>query len=45
MVGFGITGAVAVYGVFQLAKYHPQSASDAPVAERLTDVAGESGLD
>ncbi|ANF30743.1 multidrug DMT transporter permease [Leifsonia xyli] len=45
MVGFAITGAVAILGVFQLAKYHPQSASDAPVADRIADVAGESRLD
>ncbi|MDR6970496.1 multidrug DMT transporter permease [Leifsonia shinshuensis] len=45
MVGFALTGAVAVLGVFRLAKYHPQSASDAPVADRITDVASQSGLD
>ncbi|MFP3465296.1 multidrug DMT transporter permease [Leifsonia sp. SIMBA_070] len=45
MVGFAVTGAVAVLGVLQLAKYHPQSASDAPVADRITDAAGQSGLD
>ena len=33
MVGFALTGAVAVFGVFQLAKYHPQSSTDAPVAD------------
>ena len=45
MVGFALTGAVAVFGVFQLAKYHPQSASDAPVADRIADVARETRLD
>jgi hypothetical protein len=45
MVGFAITGAVAIFGVFQLAKHHPQTASDAPVADRITDVAEESSLD
>ncbi|MBW8870863.1 MAG: multidrug DMT transporter permease [Leifsonia sp.] len=45
MVGFALTGAVAVFGVFRLSKYHPQSASDAPVADRITDVARESRLD
>lgn len=45
MVGFALTGAVAVFGVFRLAKYHPQSASDAPVADRITDVARETRLD
>ena len=45
MVGFALTGAVAMFGVFQLAKYHPQSSTDAPVADRIADVAGESRLD
>ncbi|MFF9562535.1 multidrug DMT transporter permease [Leifsonia sp. NPDC014704] len=45
MVGFALTGAVAILGVFQLAKYHPQSASDAPVADRIADAAEESRLD
>ena len=39
MVGFGLTGAVAIVGVFRLAKYHPQTGEDAPVAERLADAA------
>jgi len=45
MLGFALTGAVAIYGVFQLAKHHPQTAADAPVADRIADVAGESSLD
>jgi len=45
MVGFALTGAVAILGVFQLAKHHPQSHTDAPVAERLADSVRESGLD
>jgi hypothetical protein len=45
MVGFAVTGAVAVFGVLRLAKYHPQSASEAPLAERVTGSAGESRLD
>ncbi|WP_089911046.1 multidrug DMT transporter permease [Leifsonia sp. 21MFCrub1.1] len=45
MVGFALTGAVAILGVFQLAKYHPQSATDAPVADRIADVAEQSRLD
>ncbi|WP_285116803.1 multidrug DMT transporter permease [Leifsonia sp. fls2-241-R2A-40a] len=45
MVGFAVTGAVAVFGVFRLAKYHPQSASDAPVADRIADATAESRLD
>jgi hypothetical protein len=45
LLGFALTGLVAILGVFQLAKYHPQTASDAPVADRITDVVRESGLD
>ena len=45
MVGFAVTGAVAIYGVFQLAKHHPQAETAAPVAEVLSDVAKDSGLD
>jgi hypothetical protein len=45
MLGFAITGAVAIFGVFQLAKHHPQTAADAPVAGRIADVAEESSLD
>jgi hypothetical protein len=45
MVGFAVTGAVAIYGVFQLAKHHPQAASGTPVADVLSDVTQESGLD
>jgi len=45
MVGFALTGAVAILGVFQLAKYHPQSASDAPVADRIADAAEQTRLD
>lgn len=45
MLGFALTGAVAIFGVFQLGKYHPQSTTDAPVADRIADVAGESSLD
>ncbi len=39
MVGFALTGAVAIVGVFRLAKYHPQTGEDAPVAERIADAA------
>jgi hypothetical protein len=45
MLGFAVTGAVAIYGVFQLAKHHPQSNLDAPLTERLADPVRESGLD
>jgi hypothetical protein len=45
MVGFGITGAVAIYGVFQLAKHHPQTNGEAPLTEKLADSVSESGLD
>lgn len=45
MVGFAITGAVAIYGVFQLAKHHPQSNVEAPIADRVSDSVHESGLD
>ena len=45
MLGFAVTGAVAIYGVFQLAKHHPQSANGTPVAEVLSDVTKDSGLD
>ncbi|QNE34274.1 DMT family transporter [Leifsonia shinshuensis] len=45
MVGFAITGAVAIYGVFQLAKHHPQTNGEAPLTDRLADPVRESGLD
>lgn len=45
MVGFAVTGAVAMYGVFQLAKYHPQSDSETPAAARPAEASPESGLD
>nr|WP_217498676.1 DMT family transporter [Leifsonia sp. C5G2] len=45
MLGFAATGAVAIFGVFQLAKHHPQTSADAPVAERIAGVAKESSLD
>lgn len=45
MVGFAATGAVAIFGVFQLSKHHPQTSADAPVADRITGVAKESSLD
>lgn len=45
MLGFAITGAVAIYGVFQLAKHHPQTNGEAPLTARLPDSVRESGLD
>jgi hypothetical protein len=45
MVGFALTGAVAVLGVFQLSKHHPQSAAVPPVAKRVSDAAADGGLD
>ncbi|MFK3670642.1 DMT family transporter [Leifsonia aquatica] len=45
MVGFALTGAVAMYGVFQLAKYHPQASSETPPAARVAESSTESGLD
>ena len=45
MAGFAITGAVAILGVFQLAKHHPQSHVDSPLTEQLADSVRESGLD
>ncbi|MEY9953625.1 DMT family transporter [Leifsonia sp. EB34] len=45
MLGFAITGAVAIYGVFQLAKHHPQTNGEAPLTARLSDSVRESGLD
>ncbi|MFF2051788.1 DMT family transporter [Leifsonia sp. NPDC058194] len=45
MVGFALTGAVAMYGVFQLAKYHPQSGAETPLAARVAETSTESGLD
>ncbi|GAB3577892.1 hypothetical protein GCM10027406_13180 [Leifsonia lichenia] len=45
MVGFVLSGAVAIYGVFQLAKHHPQAASAAPVAAAVADKTTDSGLD
>lgn len=45
MLGFALTGAVAMYGVFQLAKYHPQSSSETPLAARVAETSPDSGLD
>ncbi|CAM5306335.1 hypothetical protein GCM10023068_24910 [Leifsonia shinshuensis] len=45
MLGFAITGAVAIYGVFQLAKHHPQSNAEAPLTDKLAGSVRESGLD
>lgn len=45
MAGFAITGAVAILGVFQLAKHHPQSQVESPLTEQLADSVPESGLD
>ncbi len=45
MLGFVLTGAVAIYGVFQLAKHHPQAAPDAALSGSVTDASAESGLD
>lgn len=45
LLGFAITGAVAIYGVFQLARHHPQSNVEVPLTEQLADSARETGLD
>ncbi|GAA1444091.1 DMT family transporter [Leifsonia poae] len=49
MIGFVLTGAVAIYGVFMLARHHPQSLEPglegAPVAATLSDRTPDSGLD
>ncbi len=45
MVGFALTGAVAMYGVFQLAKYHPQAGAETPAPARVAETSPESGLD
>lgn len=49
MVGYVLTGAVAVYGVFQLARFHPQNADPAaiaaPKAAAVSDNSRDSGLD
>jgi hypothetical protein len=45
MLGFAVTGAIAMYGVFQLAKHHPQSAVEAPVTARVAESSAESGLE
>ena len=42
MLGFALTGAVAIYGVFLLAKHHPQSGGETPLTERLADSAEKS---
>jgi drug/metabolite transporter (DMT)-like permease len=48
-IGFVVTGAVAIYGVFLLAKYHPQNADPTATLEAvvapITDTAASSGLD
>ncbi len=48
-IGFVLTGAVAISGVFLLSKYHPQTVDAAATLEVVvtatTDTAGESGLD
>jgi hypothetical protein len=49
MIGYVVTGAVAVYGVFLLARHHPQTlelvqpAAPSPVA--VSDTSTDSGLD
>lgn len=45
MLGFAITGAVAIYGVFQLAKHHPQTNGETPLTGTLAGSVPESGLD
>jgi drug/metabolite transporter (DMT)-like permease len=49
MVGYVLTGAVAVYGVFQLARFHPQNVDSAVIAAPSTagvsDTSRDSGLD
>ncbi len=49
MIGFVLTGAVAIYGVFMLARHHPQSleasGSAAPEAAGLSNGSPRSGLD
>ena len=48
-IGFVVTGAIAIYGVFLLAKYHPQSvdatATLEAVATHAADTVRPSGLD
>ena len=45
MVGFALTGAVAIWGVFQLSRHHPQANGESPVTERLAGPVEESSLD
>jgi drug/metabolite transporter (DMT)-like permease len=49
MIGFVVAGAVAIYGVFMLARHHPQaiepSIEATPVAAALSDIPRDSGLD
>ncbi|MEO7016924.1 MAG: DMT family transporter [Leifsonia sp.] len=49
MIGYVVTGAVAVFGVFQLARFHPQTVDlasvAAPTAARVSDTSNDSGLD
>jgi drug/metabolite transporter (DMT)-like permease len=49
MVGYVVTGAVAVYGVFQLARFHPQNVDPAVIAApstvKVSDTSSDSGLD
>lgn len=45
MFGFVATGAVAIFGVFQLAQHHPQTTSDAPLAAAVAEPAKETGLE
>lgn len=49
MIGFVVTGAVAIYGVFMLARHHPQSVesvdSGAPDLPQVSESSADSGLD
>ena len=45
MLGFAITGAVAILGVFQLARHHPQTNTETPLTAAATETTRESGLD
>ncbi|ODA89473.1 multidrug DMT transporter permease [Leifsonia xyli subsp. xyli] len=45
MLGFAITGAVAIFGVFQLARHHPQSGGEAPIPDAAAAGVGESRLE
>ncbi|MFF1878993.1 DMT family transporter [Leifsonia sp. NPDC058230] len=49
MIGYVVTGAVAVYGVFLLARHHPQTLElvppAAPTAVPVSDTSTDSGLD